>query len=65
MGNNDQKRQKDNPNDKLNTENKKKGFQPPPPKPFNQFSSPNKFGGNPSKGFGGGNTFHRRTPGGK
>lgn len=65
MANKDQKRQKDNPTEKTNVENKKKGFQPPQPKPFSQFSSPNKFSGNPSKGFGGGNTFHRRTPGGK
>ena len=53
-----QKRQKDNPQDKTNTENKKKGFQPPPPKPFQQFSSPNKSkGGNSGQSF---NAFHRR-----
>lgn len=53
-----EKRQKDNPQDKTNSENKKKGFQPPPPKPFQQFSNPSK-----SKGGGAGqsfNAFHRR-----
>jgi hypothetical protein len=64
MANKDQKRQKDNPDEKLNAENQKKGFQPPAPKPFSQFSNPNKFSGN-SKGFGGNSSFHRRTPGGK
>ena len=59
MANKDQKRQKDNPQDKTNTENKKKGFVPPVnnPKPFQQFSNPNKFGGGPLKSF---NAFHRR-----
>lgn len=55
-----QKRQKDNPQDKTNieNENKKKGFQPPPPKPFQQFSNPNKSkGGGPGQSF---NAFHRR-----
>ena len=37
MANKDQKRQKDNPQDKANAENKKKGFQPPAPKPFVSF----------------------------
>lgn len=56
--NKDQKRQKDTPQDKTNIENKKKGFQPPPPKPFQQFSNQNKFKGNtPGQSF---NAFHRR-----
>jgi hypothetical protein len=56
MGNKDQKRQKDSPQDKANQENKK--FTPPPPKPFSQFSNPNKFKGGPgAKSF---NAFHRR-----
>ena len=60
--NKDQKRQKDSPQDKtnsLNKENKKKGFQPPndTPKPFQQFSNPNKFSGGAPKSF---NAFHRR-----
>ena len=55
--NKDQKRQKDNPQDKAKSENK--GFKPPAnnPKPFQQFSNPNKFGGGPPKSF---NAFHRR-----
>ena len=59
MSNKDQKRQKDNPQDKTNTENKKKGFQPPPPKPFQQFSNQGKFKGNAPGGqsF---NAFHSR-----
>ena len=58
MGNKDQKRQKDNPQDK--SEQKNKGFVPPNqnnPKPFQQFSSPPKFKGGPPKSF---NAFHRR-----
>jgi len=59
--NKDQKRQKDNPQDKtnlLNNKAAKKGFQPPSaPKPFQQFSNPNKFSGNSQKSF---NAFHRR-----
>ena len=59
MANKDQKRQKDNPQDKANAENKKKGFQPPAPKPFQQFSNQNKFkgGGPQGQSF---NAFHRR-----
>ena len=59
MGNKDQKRQKDNPQDKSDTEKQKKSFQDfkqNAPKPFQQFSNPNKSGG-PSKSF---NAFHRR-----
>ena len=55
--NKDQKRQGDNPQDKTNAENKKKGFQPPPPKPFQQFSNPNKSSGGAPKSY---NAFHRR-----
>lgn len=58
--NKDQKRQKDSPQDKINSEKKKKGFQPPENnfKPFQQFSNPsNKFGGGNKKSF---NAFHRR-----
>ena len=58
MNNKDQKRQKDNPQDK--TDIKNKGFKPlgeNNPKPFQQFSSPNKFQGGPPKSF---NAFHRR-----
>ena len=56
--NKDQKRQKDNPQDKTNLENKKSSFKPPiTPKPFQQFSNPNKFQGGPPKSF---NAFHRR-----
>lgn len=57
--NKDQKRQKDNPQDKTNMENKErsfKAFKQNAPKPFQQFSNPNKFGGSP-KSF---NAFHRR-----
>ena len=59
MGNKDQKRQKDNPQDKAKEENKK--FTPPP-KPFEKFSNPNKFKGGNSGGqsF---NAFHRRSSG--
>ena len=56
MGNQDQKRQKDTPQDK--SENK--GFVPPggyKPKPFEQFSNPNKFKGGSQGNFG---AFHRR-----
>ncbi|MBI3591778.1 MAG: hypothetical protein HY094_10425 [Candidatus Melainabacteria bacterium] len=56
--NKDQKRQKDNPQEKAKQENKK--FTPPGsnnPKPFQQFSNPNKFGGGPPKSY---NAFHRR-----
>jgi hypothetical protein len=52
--NKDQKRQKDNPVDKTKEQNKK--FTPPP-KPFQQFSNPNKFSGGPPKSY---NAFHRR-----
>ena len=57
MNNKNQKRQKDNPQDKSETKNK--GFKPPVnnPKPFQQFSAPNKFQGGPPKSF---NAFHRR-----
>ena len=58
MGNKDQKRQKDNPQDK--PELKDKGPKPPfgnNPKPFQQFSNPNKFSGGSPKSF---NAFHRR-----
>ena len=62
--NKDQKRESDDPQDKAGLqkkESKKKGFQPPNslnnPKPFQQFSSPNKFSGGPPKSF---NSFHRR-----
>lgn len=56
--NKNQKRQKDNPQDKTNTENKKsfQSFKQNAPKAFQQFSNPNKFGGSP-KSF---NAFHRR-----
>ena len=57
MANKDQKRQKDNPEDKNKIENKKRAFQPPPPKPFQQFSNPNKFSGGAPKSY---NAFHRR-----
>lgn len=56
--NKDQKRQKDKPQDKTEAENK---INKPPfsknPKPFEQFSNPNKFKGGPPKSF---NAFHRR-----
>ena len=61
--NEDIKRQKDNPQDKIKSSNKdvkKKAFQPPSsnnPKPFQQFSNPNKGPGGPPKSF---NAFHRR-----
>ena len=58
--NKDQKRQKDNSQDKINQESKKKGFVPPVgnnPKPFQQFSNPNKFSGGQPKSY---NAFHRR-----
>ena len=56
--NKDQKRQKDNSQDKTKEENKEsKKFTPPPPKPFQQFSNPNKFKGGPGPT----TTFHRRT----
>ncbi|OGI20345.1 MAG: hypothetical protein A3B68_02315 [Candidatus Melainabacteria bacterium RIFCSPHIGHO2_02_FULL_34_12] len=57
--NKDQKRQKDNPKDKNNLENKKGTFKAPlnNPKPFQQFSNPNKFSGGAPKSF---NAFHRR-----
>ena len=60
MNNEDQKRQKDKPQDKLKAENKKKGYEPPfgnNPKPFEQFSNPKKFSGGAPKSF---NAFHRR-----
>lgn len=59
MANKNQKRQKDNPQDKVNEESKKKSFQDfkqNNPKPFQQFSNPNKSGGG-QKSF---NAFHRR-----
>lgn len=56
MGNEDQKRQKDNPQDKKENKNKSfKDFKQNAPKPFQQFSNPNKFSG--GKSF---NAFHRR-----
>ena len=57
--NKDQKRQKDNPKDKNNLENKKGTFKAPlnNQKPFQQFSNPNKFSGGAPKSF---NAFHRR-----
>lgn len=55
MSKKDQKKQKGNPQEKAKQENKQ--FTPPPPKPFSQFSSPNKFKGGPPKSF---NAFHRR-----
>lgn len=58
--NKDQKRQNENPNDKIQSENKKQGFPTPGknPKPFQKFTPPNKFRGNVSKSS---STFHRPT----
>ena len=58
MGNKDQKRQKENPQEKTENKNKSfKDFKQNSPKPFQQFSNPNKSGGGPPKSF---NAFHRR-----
>lgn len=59
MANKDQKRQKDNPQDK--EQSKKKDSKSPfgnDPKPFQQFSNPNKSSSGIPKSF---TTFHRRT----
>ena len=58
--NKEQKKEKDNPQDKAKIKSQKKRFQSPAssnPKPFQQFSNPNKFSGGPPKSF---NAFHRR-----